>query len=454
MRAALSILAGVLLMAATSAEKKPFELEKRELPNGLKVIVAQKPGLPIFQAILAIKSGALYEQKPGVANLTARLLDKGTLNRSAQEIADEIEGLGGSLNINANHYTLQASVSLLSDYADKGLEILSDVVLHPTFPEEEVEKQKHQIISEIHQRKSDPDNVVAERFQKEVYQGHPLGRPVEGEPEEVQTLTRQDVLDFFHKYFKPNISVLVVVTDLPPKTVFELAEKYFSGWEPGEVNYPEIPPVKKTQGKRAVVIHMDVNQAFVALGFIGLKRSDPDYNKVRLMNYILGGGGFASRFFRKVRNEMGYAYSVYSYFMPGVKYPGYYLAGVQTKLESANDAITLMLDLIRGMQEKGATEKELEDAKGYYEGSIPRQTETYSQIARALLNAEIYGLPDFYWLKDVEVILSTSLEEVQAMARKYLQPDDYVLVVAADTSQFKLHIPGLPKDHIRYENLQ
>jgi zinc protease len=437
------------------ALEKPFPVKKSILENGLTVIVAEKRDLPIFLATVAVKTGSVYDPvgKEGTANLVGRLLDKGTKERNANEIAEVIEGLGGNLSISTGRWTTRVTLSILSKHRETGLEILSDILMNPLFKEDEIEREVGKVLSEINEKKSDPNSVLDDKFREALYGDHPLGKPVEGYRESLKKIKRGDIVEFYEKFYVPNNSILVIVSDINPDDVMEIVNRYFRKWKRKELEFPEIKPPKPIMGKRVIVVDMDVNQAFIALGNLGIERKNPDFNKLRVANYILGGGGFASRFFMKIRNEKGYAYSTYSYFSPGYKFPGYFIAETETKLESASPAINLMVKLIRDIREKGVKEKELDDARSFYEGSIPRQTETYSQIAGALLEEELYGLPLYHWLEDVEEIKSFKKEDIDEVAKKYFDPDNFVLVIVANKDSLKLDIEGVKGEEIIYEGI-
>jgi len=419
-------MAAVLTMSAG-----PFPIQRFTLSNGLPVIYAQKTDLPLTVLRLVIYAGKRDETegKWGLANLTAEMLTEGTTSRTSDEISEEIEFLGAQLGVDAGIYTTQITLNILTSQLDKGLALTSDVLQHPTFPASELDKLKDRILSSLQESLNDPDQVLDEAFHRALYGHHPLARPEEGTPTSIRALKREDLIRFHRTYYSPKNSFLAVVTNLPLQEMRDLLEKALGSWKGPEVQHRAFPPLPKQDQPRVVLVPMKVNQAYVALGHYGVRRTDPDYPRIRLMNYILGGGGFASRFFRIIRNKMGYAYSVYGYFMPGLDLPGYYLAGMQTKVESANEAIQSLIEVMETFQQEGPTEDELRDAKSFYEGSIPRQTETYGQILGALVNEELYGLPDYYWIKEIEAMQHFSREDIQQAARTYLHPDRLVLTL-------------------------
>jgi zinc protease len=166
------------------------------------------------------------------------------------------------------------------------------------------------------------------------------------------------------------------------------------------------------------------------------------------MNYILGGGGFVSRITKSIRARQGLAYSAYSYFVPGPQYRGYFRAGLQTKIESTSQALNLLLEEIRRIRGEPVTRQELEDAKSFYQGSIPRQQESYGQIADLYMDREIYGLENEYWIKDLEEIRSLTLEDIQRVAGEYLTPENYVVVIVTKVDSLRLEVEGITDDMV------
>ncbi len=431
-------------------------LTRFELANGLRVVVATKTDLPLTLARLVVFAGARDEGEAwGLANLTGEMLTEGTARYTADALAEEIEFLGANLGVDVGTYTTQITLDVLSPRAREGFALLREVVLAPTFPEEELNKVRERIQASIRESLSHPDNVLDDAFHYALYGDHPQGRPPEGTPASLEALDREDVEAFYRKFYAPNNAFFVVVSSLDPEAVRDLVEETFGDWEPREVTHPPLPDLPPVRGKRVVVVPMEVNQAFVALGHWGIRRNDPAYPLVRLMNYIVGGGGFASRLFRVVRNEKGYAYSVYAYFYPGYLLPGEFRAGMQTKIETAGDAIATMLSVLETFRREGPTDQELEDAKSFLLGSLPRRTETFSQILGALVSQELYGLPDYYWVKEAEESQAYTREEVREAARTYLDTENFVLVlVVPDTFALKVpQLEGVPVERLSIETL-
>ncbi|HDM90200.1 MAG TPA: insulinase family protein [candidate division WOR-3 bacterium] len=444
-----------LLLALVLCGQGTF-IVRDTLPNGLVVVAARKEGLPLFRALLAFRAGALYDPagKAGTAYILKDLFQQGPEGMTSTELAYAIEGLGGEIGSRVSYNDLRISLGVLSPHADSALSILARVVSKPALRPEDFQKLKRRALSRLQQVYSDPNRVVSRHFRRALYGEHPLGRPIEGDESSLEALTLEDVRDFYERFCYPNNAVLIIVSDIEQSKVIEMVRRHFGEWAPGKVKIPEIPSPRPVEGKYVEIIDMDVNQSYISLGHLGLRRSDPDYNGVRIMNYILGGGAFASRFFKIVRNEKGLAYSAYSYFEAGSKFPGYFIAHLETSVDNTNDAVGLVLNLIRDMKRKGVKKEELDDARAYFKGSLPRMTETYDRLADAILFGELQGLPDMYWEKDVEEIQKMDVDYVNEMARKYLDPENFVLVIVSDTSKLRLEIPGISPEEVHYGEIR
>jgi zinc protease len=426
----------------------PFEIRREKLDNGLLVVAAQKEGLPVFEARVGFRSGSLYDAsgKEGTANLTFRLLDKGTKHRDQYELQEAVDFLGGGMTARVDLYAGELAISVLSIHAEVAMELLSDAVRFPLFDEQEVEDEKERISSEISNDRSNPSRVLRKTFFRAAYGDHALGNPVMGYENSVQALTRADVRGFYDRFFRPERAVLVMVSDLPIDRMIELGRSMFEDWDTGTFEPDNPAEPEQLRGKHLRLVHMDVNQAYASFGHLGVERSDPDFNAMEVVDFALGGSGFSSRFMKQVRREMGYAYDVWSHFYTGFGLPGLFRTGIETKLETAHDAIRLMLDITRDIHESGVTREELDVAKSYYEGAVPRRTETYGQIAARLMAATLFDLPEDYWIRDMEEIQTLTLDRVNRAASLHLRPDDFVLVIVGDTSKLDIEKLGITFD--------
>jgi zinc protease len=419
-----------------------LEVKKQTLPNGLKVIHVERHNLPIVVANLIIKASPLNESedKAGTAYLTSAMLPEGTHKRKASEISEEIEFIGAALNTSTNSDYTTVSLSVLKKDVEKGFEIFSDILLNPSFPENEINRKKDLIKGSLRQSEEDPSFVADKAFIKEVFGKHPYGRLVSGSIEGIDNIKREDILNFYNDYYLPDRAILSIVGAITPEELNSLTERYLKQWKAGDRRQKtedRAQTEKKHENKKVVVIDKDITQANIVLGHIGIARDNPDYYAVSVMNYILGGGGFASRLMKVIRDEMGLTYSIYSSFSVN-KETGQFKVDVQTKNEAAGIVIKEILNQINKIKTEPVLDQELDDAKAYLTGSFPRRLETSRKIADFLSAVEFYNLGDDYIEKYSEYINRVTKEDILRVAKKYLDIENYVLVVVGNQKRLNL----------------
>jgi len=445
-------------MALTATATLHIPSSKATLPNGLTVVVSEKHKLPLTHVSIRIKAGSAHdpEEKAGLADLTARLLDKGTAQRTATAIAEELDFLGARLGASAGGTGSTLNLSILAKDIEQGLALLSDVLQHPAFDLTELERVRGRMLSEIHQRRVDPRQVVSETFRELLYAGHPLHRPVSGYPETVPRITRDDVQAFHQRFYVPENVILVMVGDFSEGKMRELLERHLGSWQTTAAGGtareppPRLAPPAPLQGKKVRVVDMDVNQTYVQFGHLAVRRADPAFASLRAMNYILGGGGLISRLSRSLREEQGLVYSVHSDFIGGSQFPGFFYAALQTKIETTSQALSSLFAGLERMKREPASVDELTDMKLYYEGSLPRRAETYGQVADLLLEREFYELPEGFWVSEINTIQQFTPQDLQRVATRYLDTGNFVLALVSKREKLDLTAAPIPADAITY----
>jgi len=438
-RAAFICLALVLICFSDieAVEKKEFRLE-----NGLTVLHVQRTALPVVMASMLIKASPLYEpsDRPGVAYLTSLMLTEGTKSRTGNQISSSIEFMGASLGASANSDFTTVTLSALKKDAAAVFEMFADVVINPVFPEDELVRKKRILKDSLLQREEEPSYVAEKRFIKEVFgQSHPYGRLVSGAPEDIDRLTREHISDYHKQKYRPDQAVLSVVGDISHDELVALVKKYFSAWQPvsRDIVKDSSPDTKSIQTQNTIVINKKITQAAIVLGHHGISRENPDYYAVSVMNYILGGGGFASRLMDAVREKRGLTYGIYSSFNAR-KVPGEFSVEVQTKNESADEVLRIIKSEIIRIRTEQVSDSELADAKAFLTGSFPRRFETTGRIADFLVAARFYGLPEDYIEKYSSYINSVTKEDIVRVAQKYLSDKGYVAVIVGDREKMSL----------------
>jgi zinc protease len=276
--------------------------------------------------------------------------------------------------------------------------------------------------------------VVASRaFAKNLYSSFPYGHPVIGTLQGLSAITRNDLVEFHRKYYRPNNAVLSLVGDLTPDEATQWVTKTFGGWAANPIPPAKLPPIPPLTQRREVVIDKDITQANIILGNLGIARNNPDFYAFQVMNYILGGGGFASRLMDDIRVNRGLAYSVSSSFSPGLE-PGPFAVSLETKNASAAEAIDQVVAQLRRIMTQPVTPEELQDAKSYLVGSFPRKMDSMSKRAWLLGYVEVYGLGLDYPWRYPELIQHLTPADIQQVADKYIHPEKYLLVIVGKKS--------------------
>jgi zinc protease len=341
--------------------------------------------------------------------------------------------MGASLNASSGRDYATLSLKVLKKDLDKGLDLFWEVLTQPTFPEEEVKREVEKTLAAIQSDEDRPEVVAEKTFEKALFLTSPYAHPIEGTKESLSKITREAILQFYRGYYHPNDSILSAVGDITSEEVQSKLWPRMTKWKMGDI--PKVPFVSTfTKEQKTVKIDRQITQANIILGHAGVSRENPDFYALTVMNYILGGGGFASRLVEQIRNKRGLAYSVASFFDPG-KYPGSFQMILQTKNSSAQDAIALSLQEMKRIREELVSEKELEGAKKYLIGSFPMRLDTQGKLANFLILVEYYGLGLDYPEKYPSLIRSITREEVLRVAKTYLHPENYILVVVANLKE-------------------
>jgi zinc protease len=405
------------------------------LPNRLVVLSGEDHSLPFVTLQLLVDSGSRRDPsvQGGMAYLTAKGLLLGTTKRTATRINEELDFIGASLNASSGRDYATVSLRVLKKDLGKGLDLFFETITQPAFPEEEIQREIEKTLAIIQSAEDQPGEVAEKEFQKALYLQSPYAHPVEGTKESLPRLKRDSLLHFFKTYYHPNNAILTVVGDMTPDEVKALLHPRLETWQPIEI--PTESFQSPLAGKpQTIKIDRAVTQANIILGHGGVSRGNPDYYAIQVMNYILGGGGFASRLTEEIRNKKGLAYSVDSFFDPG-KYPGSFQMVLQTKNSSAREAISLSLQQMERIRKEPVSEKELEGARKYLIGSFPMRFDSQAKLANFLTQIEYYGLGLDYPEKYPSILKAITREEILRVAQTYLHPENHLLVVVGNLKE-------------------
>jgi zinc protease len=416
-----------------------LDVKKTQLPNGLIVLHSENHNLPIVMVTLIVKAGQMHEpeEKAGTANLVAELLTEGTKSRSSKDISEQIDFIGASLDASAGADFTTLSLSVLKKDLGKGFELFADVLLKPGFPEDELGRVRERIKGFLRQQEEDPSFLAGRAFKREIFGRHPYGRLTEGSPMTLDLIAREDLIRYHADYYLPNNSILSISGDLTSDELSALLAEHLGGWRIGGLPEKRALTVEDRRMKTVIKIDKDLTQANIILGHVGISRENPDYYAVSVMNYILGGGGFSSRLMQSIRDKMGLAYDVHSYFA-SFKESGQFQVGVQTKNESASVAIEEIRNQLQRIRKEHVSDEELSEAKAYLTGSFPRRLDTNRKIADFLASVEFFRLGESYVTKYADYINAVTKEDVLRVAQEYLDPENHILVVVADQKKVVL----------------
>jgi zinc protease len=427
----LSVVSFLLLLPALAGAIGPAVVEDR-LPNGAALLVSEQRNLPMVLVRVVLDAGARRDPqgKAGLANLTADLLTEGTSTRSAQQIKDAIDFIGGALQTSADTDYAVASLQVLRKDLDTGLALLADVLLHPAFKADELARRREAVLASIRAQQDDPTTVAQKAFQPALYGDTPYGHPDEGTEASLPGITRADVQAFFARHYGPSGAGIVVVGDISPAEAHDRLGKALGAWR-GEPLAPFVYPPVPDPSARQIRIDRPVTQAAIVMGNLGIERASPDYEAVSVMNYVLGSGGFSSRLTDSIRTQAGLAYSVSSFFA-AMKAPGPFEIVMQTKNASVAEAITRAREQVEKIRNEPVSDDELQEAKRYLTGSFPLRLDSNNKIADFIAQAWFYALGMNYADTYIERVNAVTLADVQRVAQAYLHPERFIEVVVTN----------------------
>jgi zinc protease len=428
-RATLATLA-LLALPLSTAPAAAGPLAHREvLPNGLVLLVAERPAVPIVVVRVFTRAGAVLDppDRTGLANLTGALLTRGTAKRTGPELDAAIEFVGGSLEAGAGRDGLTASLAVLKKDLSLGLDLLQEVVLSPAFPEAELKRKAAEIQAEIKRSEESPETVASRALGRLVFPGHPYGSPAEGTQESVAKLTRDDVVTFHREYVRPDATIIAVVGAVSVEEARREIGARFGAWPRPAAAPAAVPSASGGVPPRSEEIKRDLSQATILWGRPAIRQTDPDYFPLVVASYVLGGGS-ASRLYTRVREDGGLAYAVYSHLSPG-KYGASLVVSSQTRTAEVKKVVELIGEELARMGREPVTERELELARAYLIGSFPLRLDTSRKVADFLVAIEENGLGLDYGDRYRERIARVTAADVQRVAARYLAPDTLSRVI-------------------------
>jgi zinc protease len=409
------------------------------LANGLRITTIPQHEVPTVSFTLAIGNGALLDPigKEGTASMTASLLDRGTDKHSGDEIAAELDFMATAISGYSDWYNSYVRFGCLTRYLEPTLALFSEVLLHPVFPQREFDSAITRGVSSMQQALDSPGRLVRKHFRSAVYKGSRYAIGAEGDLETLPAITREDVVAFHHEYYSPAVTELIIVGDVEHQEIVRLVEAYLGDWR-GSATESTVATALPRSGEPGVIIinKPEATNANLRFGHLGVQRNHPDYYALQVMNSILGGGGFSSRLMQRIRTELGYTYGIYS----GFRYQldtGSFSVGAAVSASSLQDAISEALIIINTIREEPVGEKELRDARTFLAASYPLAFENPEYLARKILGAHVYGLPESDILNYSESILAVTKEDVLRVARRYITPGSFQFIICGNAAELQ-----------------
>lgn len=431
----------VLLAAPMGVQAEPLRLpphEKVVLKNGLTLLLMEKHNVPFVSFAAVVRAGATADPagQEGLASLAASLLRKGTKTRTAQQFAGDLDFIGGSFNADAGVDFTAVSAEFLNKDLVRGLDLFSDALLHPIFPQEEIEKLIRQNIDGIKAAKDEAQTVLTAYFNGYLFGAHPYGRPAEGDELSLGRIRRDAIVKFYEGNYAPGNTILAVAGDFSAAEMKKKVEETFGGWT-GRSASPAVvaaPPAAK--GKRLLMVDKpDSTQTFFAIGNVGVARTNPDRVAIRVVNTIFG-GRFTSMLNEELRVKSGLTYGAFSFF-DSRKTPGPFVMASFTKNETTGQAIDLALEVLGKLHKEGLTKEQLDSAKSYIKGQFPPSIETSMQLARLVATNEFYGLDDSEVNELESRIDAVTPEAARRVIEKHFPLDNLVFVLIGKAGEIK-----------------
>ena len=433
-------------LKARSVTFPPYDIQT--LSNGMQVITVLHHEQPAVTMRLLVRAGGVNDpdKKRGVSMLVSTLLDQGTTTRTSQQIADQIDSIGGVLGTGSGDDFTSVSAIVMKDSFDQAMGLVADVVRNPAFSPDEIERQKEQITSSQQVNANDPDYLASAIFDRLVYGFHPYGLPGSGTPETIASITRQDLQQFHRQHFVANNMVLAIVGDITQKEALASAQRVFGGWPRGDVTaWRGAAPPEPT--RRVIVVDKpDSVQTEIRVGQLAIPRKHPDFLKWDLAIKVLGGEG-ANRLHRVLRSERGLTYGA-SADTEGRKLAGDIVAETDTRTETTGEALRLMMEEFLRLQRFRGPERELIDAQAYLAGSFPLTIESPNDIATQVINYVMYELP----LEDIPTytqrVTAITPDDIQRVAQEYIKPERLSIVMVGNAGAFIPQLKALGMTNI------
>jgi zinc protease len=423
------------------------EVETLILDNGIRLYLKADDELPLVQVTAMIGSGGISspEEKTGFDGLFGSVWRSGGAgDRTAEALDEYLDFLAANVSSSMGTYSAQLDLSLRSEDLSAGLSILGDLLLRPSFDSEKLELARLQAQEHLRRQNDNPGSISRRLLMKALYPDHYLGRTAT--EQSLASITRQDLVDFHETYFAPNNLWIAVSGDFDRDTLLEKLNKELGNWPQSHVPEQQLPPVKGPGAGLIQLAAKDLPQTSIVIGDLGLSKENPDQYAVRVLNYILGGGGFNSRMMREIRSNRGLAYSAYSYFQVGRRLPGPFVAGTETKNLSVVSALSLTREIMDDLRDNPVTDEELQLAKESQINSFVFGFENTHSVVSQQMSLAFFEYPENYLADYRDRIAAVTVADVQRVAQEFIDPSRQQIVLVGNPEDFgdELKQFGLP----------
>ena len=405
---------------------------------GAEVYYVHAPELPMVDIQIVFDAGSSRDEDAlGIAMLTNSLLADGANGDDADKISNDFESLGAiyAADIGYDSASLQLRSLTESELLNSAIVNLKKVLSAPDFPTDALERRQSQMLIGIKAKQQSPAAIAKDAFMKATYQSHPYAKPSEGTETSVKAIKRKDIVSFYKKHYTAKNSMIAIVGAVSHELAKQISEDISAGFQDGE-KASSIRAVENLEEPQSIFIEYPSAQTHILVGQPGMKRGDSDYFSLYVGNHILGGGGMVSRLFEEVREKRGLSYSAYSYFSP-MLFKGPFTAGLQTKTDQADEAISVLLENIKNYIEQGPTEEELIAAKKNITGGYPLRIDSNSKILDYVVVIGYYKLPLDYLETFNNNVEAVTIENIKDAFKRRLSPDKLVLVKVGALSNKK-----------------
>jgi zinc protease len=439
--AALAPLAALSLILLAALPANAMKIQKVTSKNGIEAWLVEDHSRPILSLQFAFAGGSAQDPdgKPGVATFVSGMLDEGAGNLDSEAFQNRLEDLAAKMSVNASLDHVMVSFQTLTENRNESLKLLEMALTSPHFKPEDVERIREQIVGNLKLEEKDPNKASTIEWFRLAFGSHPYGRPVSGTLESAAAITPDDLRDYVKKNFARDNLKVAVVGDIDAAQLGEALDKLFGELPAKSIRKP-VPEVAWANASKQRIVPMPNPQSVVQFGFEGIKRNDPDFIPAYILNYVVGGGGFASKLMQEVREKRGLAYSVYTYLYP-LEHAGIFAGGVATENKAVRQSLDLIKAELEHVAQQGLTDSELRSAKDFLIGSFALRFDTSGKIAAQLLAIQLDDLGIDYIERRNGEIEAITAADIKRVAKRLMEPKNLIVTVAGEPEG--IHNAGL-----------